>query len=34
LHLKSVRVEELPLHVNDTPFADACVDAFLEMVKT
>ncbi len=33
-HLKSVRVEELPLHVNDTPFADACVDAFLDMVKT
>jgi uncharacterized protein (UPF0261 family) len=33
-HLKSVRVEELPLHVNDTPFADACVDAFLEMATT
>jgi uncharacterized protein (UPF0261 family) len=31
--LKSVQVEELPLHINDTPFADACVDAFLEMVK-
>ncbi len=33
-HLKSVQVEELPLHVNDAPFADACVDAFLEMAKT
>src|SRR5215468_8983418 len=33
-HLKSVRVEELALHVNDTAFADACVGAFLEMVHT
>jgi uncharacterized protein (UPF0261 family) len=33
-HLKSVRVDELQLHVNDTRFADACVDAFVEMAKT
>ena len=32
-HLKSVRVEELPLHVNDTAFADACVGAFLEIAQ-
>jgi uncharacterized protein (UPF0261 family) len=32
-HVKSVRVEELPLHVNDTAFADACVDAFLEIAQ-
>jgi uncharacterized protein (UPF0261 family) len=32
-HLKSVRVKELPLHVNDTAFADACVDAFLEIAQ-
>jgi len=32
-HLRSVRVEELPLHVNDTAFADACVDAFLEIAQ-
>jgi uncharacterized protein (UPF0261 family) len=32
-HLNSVRVEELPLHVNDTAFADACVGAFLEIAQ-
>jgi uncharacterized protein (UPF0261 family) len=26
-------VEELPLHVNDRRFADACVDAFVEIAK-
>jgi uncharacterized protein (UPF0261 family) len=31
--LNSVRVEELPLHVNDTAFADACVGAFLEIAQ-
>jgi uncharacterized protein (UPF0261 family) len=32
-HLKSVRVEELPLHINDAAFADACVGAFLEIAQ-
>jgi len=32
-HLKAVRVDELALHVNDTAFADACVDAFVEIGK-
>jgi uncharacterized protein (UPF0261 family) len=33
-HLKpSVRVEELPLHINDVRFADACVDAFVQLPK-
>ncbi len=27
-------VEEFPLHVNDAVFADACVDAFVEIAKT
>jgi uncharacterized protein (UPF0261 family) len=31
--LHGVDVQELPLHINDTAFADACVDAFLEIVK-
>jgi len=30
-HLRSVRVDELALHVNDAAFADACVDAFVEI---
>lgn len=29
--LTSARVEELPLHVNDAAFADACIDAFVTM---
>lgn len=32
-NLESERVEELALHINDTAFADACVDAFLELHK-
>ncbi len=30
-HLKSVQIEELPLHINDSAFADACVDAFAKI---
>ena len=33
-HSKAVRVDELALHVNDAAFADACVDAFVEIGKT
>ena len=33
-HLKTARVDELALHVNDITFADACVDAFVEIGKT
>ena len=29
--VKSAAIDELPLHVNDPQFADACVDAFLEL---
>jgi uncharacterized protein (UPF0261 family) len=32
-HLKRAPVEEHALHVNDTVFADACVDAFVEIAK-
>jgi uncharacterized protein (UPF0261 family) len=32
-HLQRGRVEELDLHVNEPAFADACIDAFLEMMK-
>jgi uncharacterized protein (UPF0261 family) len=32
-HVKGIRIDELPLHINDTAFADACVDAFLELNK-
>ena len=30
-HLKAAPVEEFALHVNDTVFADACVDAFVKI---
>ena len=32
-HVKAARIDELMLHVNDIPFADACVDAFVEIAK-
>jgi uncharacterized protein (UPF0261 family) len=32
-HLKTARVDELPLHINDVSFADACVNAFVEITK-
>jgi uncharacterized protein (UPF0261 family) len=32
-HLKSAKIEELPLHINDDAFADACVDAFVKIAK-
>lgn len=33
-HLKTARVDELALHINDVSFADACVDAFIDIAKT
>jgi len=30
-HLRSAKIEELPLHINDVAFADACVDAFVKI---
>ncbi len=33
-HLKAAPIEEHALHVNDAVFADACVDAFVEIAKT
>lgn len=33
-HVKAAPIEEFALHVNDTVFADACVDAFVEIAKT
>ena len=32
--LQSAKIEELPLHINDQRFADACVEAFLKIAKT
>ena len=32
-HLKIGRIEELDMHINEPAFADACIMAFLEMVK-
>lgn len=33
-HLKAARIDELALHINDCAFADACVDAFVEISRT
>ena len=33
-HLKTAPVEEFALHINDTAFADACVEAFVEIAKS
>jgi uncharacterized protein (UPF0261 family) len=33
-HVKGIRIDEFPLHINDSTFADACVNAFLELNKT
>jgi len=32
-HLNGARIDELSLHVNDAAFADACIDAFMEIAK-
>jgi len=32
--LRFARIEELPLHINEAAFADACVDAFVKIAKT
>ena len=29
----AARIQELPLHINDTAFADACVDAFVDIAQ-
>jgi len=31
--VKTARIDELMLHVNDIQFADACVDTFVEIAK-
>ena len=33
-HLKATCIEELMLHINDSAFADSCVDAFVAIAKT
>jgi uncharacterized protein (UPF0261 family) len=33
-NLKSGLIEELQLHINDNAFADACIDAFVKIVKS
>jgi uncharacterized protein (UPF0261 family) len=32
-HLEKGRIEDLDLHINDPAFADACVDAFVQLKK-
>jgi uncharacterized protein (UPF0261 family) len=32
--LKTASIEELPLHINDSAFADACVNAFVKIATT
>jgi uncharacterized protein (UPF0261 family) len=32
-HLDGGSIKELPLHINDAAFGDACVDAFVEITK-
>jgi uncharacterized protein (UPF0261 family) len=33
MHLKTARVDEFALHINDSAFADACVEAFVAIAK-